>query len=118
MVFDIRKVNLVKQEESTLKMDAPIEHDFGFTAMSEEEIRENEVILKKKIEEQTEALINSNKKHNNNLSKINALREMIMVFLNNLRKHDNDKEWLHWPDRVTQVNKFIEKMDALIENEQ
>ena len=64
------------------------DYDFGFSLMSEEEIKENEKLL------ETAVITES--------AKLEAFKNMIMPFLNNLTKNP-EKEYIYWPDRAEKV---------------
>jgi len=76
-------------------------YDFGFSLMSEDEIKEEENKLKKVVE---------NESH-----KLNKVREMITPFLVNLMK-EPQKEYIYWPDRKERVELFIKELDKFIDS--
>lgn len=76
-------------------------YDFGFSLMSEDEIKIEEEKLKKVVE---------NESH-----KLNKVREMIMPLLNNLMK-EPQKEYIYWPDRKERVELFIKELDKFIDS--
>ena len=67
-------------------------NNFGFSLVSEKEIKSREEKLEEKVE---------------------GLYGMIMPFLENLSK-DDQKEYIHWPNRVPQVKAFIEEIDMFV----
>ena len=80
------------QQKESSKMD---EDDFGFTAVSDEELFQSDTVEEMK-------------------TKLESLRKMIMPLLNNL-KANADKDYIHWPDRTKKIDAFIKKMDKIIE---
>jgi hypothetical protein len=76
-------------------------YDFGFSLMSEDEIKIEEEKLKKVVE---------NESH-----KLNKVREMIMPLLKNLMK-EPQKEYIYWPDRKERVELFIKELDKFIDS--
>ena len=76
-------------------------YDFGFSLMSEDEVKEEEKKLKKVVE---------NESH-----KLNKVREMITPFLVNLMK-EPQKEYIYWPDRKERVELFIKELDKFIDS--
>jgi len=78
------------------------DYDFGFSLMSEEEIKENEKLL------ETAVITES--------AKLEAFKNMIMPFLNNLTKNP-EKEYIYWPDRVEKVKQFINKIETFLGSE-
>lgn len=87
-----------------------MEDDFGFSLVSEEELKQHEEMLKKKIEEQTKIVQQTSEELTD---KLHGLRNMIMPLLQNLAK-DEDKSYIYWPTRSEQIKKFIEKIDRFI----
>jgi len=77
------------------------DYDFGFSLMSEEEIKENEKLL------ETAVITES--------AKLEAFKNMIMPFLNNLTKNP-EKEYIYWPDRKERVELFIKELDKFIDS--
>lgn len=63
--------------------------DFGFSVVSENEIKSDQ-------------------------EKLEGLRKMIMPLLNNLMK-DPDKDYIHWPNRDKKIKAFIKKMNDYID---
>jgi hypothetical protein len=87
--------------------------DFGFSLVSEQELKKHEEYLKKKVEEQTQVVA---KTANELTDKLHGLRNMIMPLLNNLAK-DPDKEYILWPDRSEKIKAFIKKIDEYVMKE-
>ena len=78
------------------------DYDFGFSLMSEDEIKENEKLL------ETAVITES--------AKLEAFKNMIMPFLNNLTKNP-EKEYIYWPDRAEKVKQFINKIETFLGSE-
>ena len=76
-------------------------YDFGFSLMSEDEIKIEEEKLKKVVE--------------NESYKLDKVREMIMPLLKNLMK-EPQKEYIYWPDRKERVELFIKELDKFIDS--
>lgn len=86
--------------------------DFGFSLVSEQELKVHEELLKKKLDEQS----SSNVKTTTELiEKINALRAMIMPLLLNLAK-DPEKEYIRWPDRADKIQVFIQRVNEFVDS--
>lgn len=79
------------------------DYDFGFSLMTEDEIRENERLLESAV--LTES------------AKLEAFKNMIMPFLRNLTKNP-EKEYIFWPDRAEKVEEFIKKIDNFLGEKQ
>jgi hypothetical protein len=89
------------------------DEDFGFSLVSEQELKKHEEYLKKKVEEQSKVVIQT---ANDLTDKLHGLRNMIMPLLNNLAK-DPDKEYILWPDRAEKIKAFINKIDTYVTKE-
>ena len=87
------------------------DEDFGFSIVSEEELKEQEELLRKKVEEQSKIV---QKTSADLTDKLHGLRDMILPLLNNLTK-DPDKSYIFWPNRSEKIKEFIKKIDAYIE---
>jgi hypothetical protein len=87
--------------------------DFGFSLVSEKELRAHEELLKKKVEEQTKVVAATAKQMQ---SKVEGLRDMIMPLLNNLSK-DPEKTYILWPDRADKIKAFIQKVNDYVDND-
>ena len=86
------------------------EMDFGFSAVSEEELREMERELEAKTQIQEHQLKQISKTHE---EKLEALYKLIMPLLVNLQKNP-EKDYIFWPNRAEKVSEFIKKVDKLI----
>ena len=86
--------------------------DFGFSLVSEEELKKHEDLLRKKIEEQSKVVQQTSAELTD---KLHGLRNMIMPLLKNLAK-DPEKTYVFWPDRSEKIAAFIKKIDDYVEN--
>lgn len=87
-------------------------NDFGFSLVSETELKAHEELLRKKIEEQSKVV---EKTETELTDKLHGLRDMIMPLLNNLAK-DPDKTYILWPDRAAKIKLFIEKINKYVDS--
>jgi hypothetical protein len=78
------------------------EHDFGFTAVTDEELRSSETQIKQSLEQ----LEVDHKKQ------LAAIKAALYPFINNLMK-DPQKTTLIWPTRVEKMTEFKAKLDSL-----
>jgi hypothetical protein len=85
--------------------------DFGFTAVSEEELKAKETQLQATVQKQTAELQQVSKTYE---EKLNTLYGMIMPLLKNLAK-DTEKAYIYWPDRHKKMTDFIIKVDTLMD---
>ena len=65
-----------------------LDDDFGFSLVSEAELKAHEEMLKKKVEEQSRVV---KKTADEMQSKLETLRDMIMPLLNNLAKDRSEE---------------------------
>jgi hypothetical protein len=86
--------------------------DFGFSLVSEAELRQHEELLKKKVEEQSKVV---HKTTVELTDKLHGLRDMIMPLLNNLAK-DPDKTYIFWPERAEKIKAFISKVNNYVDD--
>ena len=96
-----------------MKINVNTNDDFGFSLVSEKELRAHEEALRKKVEEQSKVVEQTQIEA---VDKLHGLRAMIMPLLNNLAK-DPDKTYILWPDRAEKIKAFISKIDAYVEEE-
>jgi hypothetical protein len=91
--------------------------DFGFSLVSEQELKAHEELLKKKVEEQSKVVQQTTKQMELNSielqGKLMGLRNMIMPLLTNLSK-DPEKTYILWPERAEKIQAFIKKVDDYI----
>jgi hypothetical protein len=85
--------------------------DFGFSLVSEQELKAHEEMLKKKVEEQSKVVAKATTEAQ---TKLETLRDMIMPLLNNLAK-DPDKEYILWPNRAEKIAAFINKVNNFVD---
>ena len=83
---------------------ADFDFDFGFTAVTEEEL---EVVQQTKAAAETatgdvQALQN----------KIDTLYNMFQPLLNNLRLNP-EKDYIYWPNRMDKIELFSDKLDSV-----
>jgi hypothetical protein len=92
-------------------MNIDEENDFGFSLVSEDDVKKKEVILKKQVEHHA----NNTKKVVFKTSEIlEKMRGLIMPLLLNLAK-EKDKSYIYWPNRTEKIEAFIDKMNSFIE---
>jgi len=91
-------------------MNLDEDYDFGFSAVSEEELKSLEKKLQAEVNSKSEELALIAQSYED---KLNAMYKMIMPLLRNLAK-DDKKEYIFWPDRSAKMTAFIKKIDALM----
>ena len=84
--------------------------DFGFSAVSEDELKAIERELESKVASQEQQLKQVSKNYE---EKLNTLYKMVMPLLNNLAK-DAEKDYIYWPGRQQKMQEFIKKVQALV----
>jgi len=78
--------------------------DFGFTAVTEEEL-DSVQTLQQSVEEAGDVE-----------ERLNKLYNAIQPLLNNLRK-DPEKEYILWPNRLEKVEQFSDLLDSIYKGE-
>lgn len=86
--------------------------DWGFSLVDESELKENERALAEQLKTTTAA---SKQAVASQQTKLEQLRSMIMVLLDNLSKEPS-KSYLWWPNRVAKVQEFRTKINNLVDN--
>lgn len=84
--------------------------DFGFSAVSEEELKALEKKLQQEVTTKSQELAQVAQTYED---KLNAMYKMIMPLLKNLAK-DDKKEYIYWPGRAAKMQEFIKRIDALM----
>ena len=84
--------------------------DFGFTAVSEDELKVIERELEAKVAIQDTQLKQVAASYE---EKLNTLYKMVMPLLNNLAK-DAEKDYIYWPGRQKKMQEFIKQVEALV----
>jgi len=81
--------------------------DFGFTAVTEDELDAVQQLAQKSsdTEENLDAVQN----------KIDRLYNAVIPLLNNLKKNP-EKDYIHWPNRLTKVEQFEDMLTAIYKN--
>ena len=89
------------------------DNDFGFSAVSEDELKSMERQLQQQVQQKEEELSLTSKEYKD---KLETLYKLIMPLLINLAK-DSDKEYILWPDRSKKMKSFIDKVNKIVEND-
>lgn len=84
--------------------------DFGFSAVSEDELKAMERELQQQVAAKDTELEQVSKTYE---EKLNTLYKMVMPLLKNLAK-DSDKDYIYWPNRQKKMLDFIKKVEALV----
>ena len=87
--------------------------DFGFSAVSEDELKSMERQLQQQVIQTEKQLTLTSKEYKDRME---ALYKLIMPLLLNLQK-DPDKEYILWPDRSKKMTTFIDKVNKIVEND-
>lgn len=90
-----------------------MEDDFGFSAVSEDELKSMERHLQQQVEQKEQELSLTSKEYKD---KLEALYKLIMPLLMNLQK-DNEKEYIYWPDRSKKMAAFITKVNKIVNDD-
>lgn len=84
--------------------------DFGFSAVSEDELKAMERTLQQQVAERDTQIEEVARSYE---EKLNTLYKMIMPLLKNLAK-DSDKDYIYWPQRQEKMQQFIKQIEALV----
>ena len=84
--------------------------DFGFTAVSEDELKIIERELEAKVADRDTQLKQVAASYE---EKLNTLYKMVMPLLNNLAK-DAEKDYIYWPGRQKKMQEFIKQVESLV----
>jgi ABC-type phosphate transport system auxiliary subunit len=84
--------------------------DFGFTAVSEEDLKALEKKLQQEVSTKSKELEQIEQTYK---GKLEQLYKLIMPLLNNLAK-DDKKEYIYWPDRSVKMKDFINKVNKVV----
>ena len=87
--------------------------DFGFSAVSEDELRSMERQLQQQVIQTEKQLTLTSKEYKDRME---ALYRLIMPLLLNLQK-DDSKSYIYWPDRTKKMTEFIDKVNKIVEND-
>jgi len=87
-------------------------NDFGFSAVSEEDLKAMERKLQEEVTSKQQALIEVEETYK---GKLEQLYKMVMPLLVNLAK-DDSKEYIYWPNRTEKMNEFISKVKKIVNN--
>lgn len=80
--------------------------DFGFTAVSEEELAA--------VQEASKLAKYSSESAESYKERLYSLHKMITPFLNNLKKNP-EKSYIYWENRVPKIEEFQKKLDSLLD---
>lgn len=86
--------------------------DFGFSAVSEDELKELERKLHEDLQVTSSQLDTVTKSYQ---EKLEALYKLIMPLLINLQKNP-EKEYIFWPNRAEKVKEFVKRIDDLLDD--
>ena len=89
------------------------DNDFGFSAVSEEELKALEKKLAADVKAKTQQLENVETTYR---GKLEQLHKAIMPLLYNLQKNP-DKEYIYWPNRSEKIKEFIAKVNRIANDE-
>jgi hypothetical protein len=84
--------------------------DFGFSAVSEDELKSLEKKLQQEVNQKEVALVKIEETYK---GKLELLYKTIIPLLKNLAK-DSDKEYIYWPNRTQKMQEFIKKVEQIV----
>lgn len=86
------------------------EDDFGFSAVSEEELKSLENQLKQEVNQKSKELLQIEETYK---GKLEQLYTTVIPLLENLAK-DSDKQYIYWPNRTDKMKAFIKKVNTIV----
>lgn len=86
------------------------DNDFGFSAVSEEELKSLENQLKQEVSQKSQELLAVEETYK---GKLEQLYKTVLPLLENLAK-DSDKEYIYWPNRTQKMQSFITKVKKIV----
>lgn len=86
-------------------------YDFGFSAVSETELKALERQLQAEVATKTTQLETVSKTYE---EKLDTLYRMVIPLLQNLAKDADSKEYIYWPNRQKKMKEFIDKVEKLV----
>lgn len=88
-------------------------NDFGFSVISEEELKQQERQAREEARQAKKKLASLEQQDGTSRQKLEQMYRLIMPLLNNLKKNP-ENEIIKWPNREDKINEFIAKLDALM----
>lgn len=85
------------------EVNIDFDDDFGFSLVSEDELKEHENKLKEEV----------GLAHDTYSNKLEEIRALIMPLLKNLMSNP-EKHYIYWPNRTEKIEQFIERLDDCI----
>lgn len=96
-----------------MSIDDAYDDDFGFSAVSEEELKSLEKKLQQEVKQKQAALQEIESTYQ---GKLEQLYKAVMPLLKNLAK-DDDKEYIYWPNRTEIMTNFINKVNSIVNDD-
>lgn len=85
-------------------------NDFGFSAVSEEELKTLERQLQEEVTQKSQALEQIEQSYK---GKLTQMYSAVMPLLKNLEKNP-EKDYIFWPNRATKMKSFIAKIEKIM----
>jgi hypothetical protein len=79
-----------------------IDDDFGFSAVSEDEL----------VSSEQEIMLSAEAKYR---ARLKEMYDMVLPLLNNLQKNP-EKEYIKWPNRAEKIEQFKLKLKSLVDS--
>ena len=93
-----------------LKLDDNFNEDFGFSAVSEDELKALEKRLAEDVKQKSKQLEDIETTYK---GKLEQLYKAVMPLLHNLAANP-EKEYIYWPNRTEKVKGFIDRVNAIV----
>ena len=93
-----------------ISIDDAFNDDFGFSAVSEEELKALEKRLAEDVKQKSKQLEDIETTYK---GKLEQLYKAVMPLLHNLAANP-EKEYIYWPNRTEKVKGFIDRVNAIV----
>jgi hypothetical protein len=109
-----------------LNINLEDDFDFGFSAVSEDELTarekeaedraraEAEQIIKQQQEEATSVIDEVTATAQEYKDRLALLHKMVLPLLKNLEKDSDTKPYIYWPDRKKKMQEFMARVNAVV----
>ncbi len=93
-----------------ISIDDAFNDDFGFSAVSEEELKALEKRLAEDVKQKSKQLEDIETTYK---GKLEQLYKAVMPLLHNLAANP-EKEYIYWPNRTEKVKGFIDRVNTIV----
>lgn len=107
-------------------VDLDNDFDFGFSAVSEDELAAREAEAEERARKEAETLIKQQQEEASAVidevtataqeykDRLNLLHKSVLPLLDNLMTDADTKSFIYWPDRKKKINAFKARLEAIV----